>query len=425
MNGASNRTKRPKWLQFSNGMPVWIIRDWRHLGSIERHVVLAGFLGWTLDAFDFFLLVFVLRDVAHTFSVSVTMVTGAILLTLATRPVGALLFGFLADRFGRRPILIAVVLFYSLFGFLSAFAPTLGLFFLLRAFFGVAMGGEWGTGSALVMESVPPSCRGFVSGILQAGYPAGYLLASLAFAFLYPVMGWRGLLMLGVLPAFLVLYIRRNVPESRSFGNKPKTPLNVRHLIRDNWKSGIFAVGLMTAFNFLGHGTQDLYPTFLEIDHHLNPHEVGGIAVLYNIGAILGGLFMGSLSERIGRRKAIFLAAMVALLVLPFWGWARGVVWLAIAAFFMQFAVQGAWGVIPVYLNEISPAIIRGTFPGFVYQTGNLLASANATLQSSVSVYLGGKLNVALVGVAGISALVIALLIMAGPERRGETLHCQ
>jgi SHS family lactate transporter-like MFS transporter len=404
---------------------VCFLKDWKQLGPTERRVVLAGYLGWTLDAFDFFLLVFILKDVARTFSVTLTMVTGAIFLTLATRPVGAIVFGFLSDRYGRRPVLMSVVMLYSIFGFLSALAPLVGVFFLLRALFGVAMGGEWGAGSSLVMESVPPACRGFVSGILQAGYPSGYLLASLAFAFVYPWTGWRGLLMLGILPALLVLYIRKNVPESRSFEKRDPDRSGLKSLLATHWKLILFSVCLMTAFNFLGHGTQDLYPTFLEVVHHLSPREVGGIAVLYNVGAILGGILLGTLSERVGRRKAIFLAACLSLLVLPFWGLSRGWSELALGAFFMQFAVQGAWGVIPVYLNEISPREIRGTFPGFVYQTGNLLASANATIQSGLSVSLGGRLDIALIGVAGIAALMIALLIMAGPERRGETLHCR
>lgn len=419
---------------------MWFLNDWKHLGNQERRVVLAAFLGWSLDAFDFFLLIFVLRDVARTFSASMTLVTTAIFLTLATRPIGALFFGFLADRFGRRPILMGVVLAYSCFGFISALAPSLGFFFLFRALFGVAMGGEWGAGSALVMESVNPACRGFVSGILQAGYPSGYLLASLAYGFVYPGTGWRGLMMLGILPALLVLYIRRNVPESPSFERIPSrgarktgwqaflAPFPASGLVpilRTHWKLILFAVCLMTAFNFLGHGTQDLYPTFLEAEHHLSPSEVGGIAVLYNIGAILGGIFLGTLSERIGRKRAIFLAAIFALACLPFWGRADDFAAIATGAFFMQFAVQGAWGVVPVYLNEISPEDLRGTFPGFVYQTGNLLASANATIQAALSARLGGHLGLPLMMVAGASALALASLVLAGPEKRGGSLRCR
>jgi len=403
---------------------VIFIDDWKSLGKHERHIVAAAFLGWTLDAFDFFLLVFVLRDVSRTFSVSLTTVTEAIFLTLATRPLGALLFGSLADRYGRRPVLMVVVLLYPLFGFLSALSPTIGSFLVLRGLFGVAMGGEWGAGSSLVMESIPVTCRGFVSGILQAGYPAGYLLASLAYAFIYPASGWRGLMMLGILPALLVFFIRKKVPESPAFSSKAPMPKNWGTLVRGYWRVAIFAVVLMTAFNFLGHGTQDLYPTFLESVHHLSPGDVGGIAVFYNFGAILGGIVLGSLSERMGRRRAILWAALLALAVLPFWAGADGIVALAGGAFLMQFAVQGAWGVVPVYLNEISPPEIRGAFPGVVYQTGNLLASANATLQAVLASHLGGNLAVALASVAGGAALSIAVLIGRGPERRGERLHC-
>jgi SHS family lactate transporter-like MFS transporter len=301
-------------------------------------------------------------------------------------------------------------------------APSLALFFLLRAFFGIAMGGEWGAGSSLVMESVPPPARGFVSGILQAGYSSGYLLASLAYAFVDPITGWRGLMMLALLPAFLVLYIRKNIPESHVLKTGARAFPDFRNIFSNHWRTVLFAVFLMTAFNFLSHGTQDLYPSFLESVHHLSPREVGTIAVLYNVGAILGGMTLSTLSERIGRRKAIFMAAVLALCCTPFWGSAHGTLVIAVGAFLMQFFVQGAWGVVPVYLNEISPSAIRGVFPGLVYQFGNLLASANATIQSAFSVRLGGRLDIALMAVAGLSAILIALLIMAGPERRGEVL---
>ncbi len=406
-------------------MPVIFLRDWKALGAKERRIVVAAFLGWTLDAFDFFLLVFVLKDVAHAFSVSLTTVTEAIFLTLASRPLGALFFGRLADRYGRRPVLMAVILLYPFFGFLSAIAPTIGVFLIFRGLFGIAMGGEWGAGSSLVMESIPAQCRGFVSGILQAGYPAGYLLASLAFVIFYPVSGWRGLLMLGILPAFLVFFIRRSVPESPSFSQREsRDSPNLWALGRKCWKLALYATVLMTAFNFLGHGTQDLYPTLLETMRGLTPREVGGIAVFYNIGAVLGGIFLGAVSERIGRRRAILYAAIAAMVILPFWGFAGSIGSIAVGAFLMQCAVQGAWGVIPAYLNEISPPALRGTFPGVVYQTGNLLAAANAPLQSHVARNLGGRLDLALVGVAGVAALSIALLIGRGPERRGEILHC-
>src|SRR3984893_17049151 len=262
--------------------------------SEQKHVVAASFLGWTLDAFDFFLLVFVLKDIASEFNTQITNVTFAILLTLAARPIGAYLFGRAADRWGRRPTLMVDVLLYSAIEFASGFAPNLTALLLLRAIFGIAMGGEWGVGASLTMESIPPRARGLISGLLQSGYPAGYFLASIVYGLLFQYIGWRCMFMVGVVPALLVFYIRRKVPESPSW--QPTTPRsNTLAIIRAHWRLGIYAVVLMTAFNFFSHGTQDLYPTFLEVQHGFSPHELGLIAVIYNIGAIIGGLSFGAM----------------------------------------------------------------------------------------------------------------------------------
>jgi SHS family lactate transporter-like MFS transporter len=382
-------------------------------------VVLASFLGWMLDAFDYFLLVFVLKDIAGEFGTQITDVTFALLLTLAMRPVGAFLFGRLADRFGRRPTLMLDVALYSLLELASAFAPSLTVLLVLRALYGIAMGGEWGVGASLTMETIPPRSRGVVSGILQAGYPAGYLLASIIYALLFPVIGWRGMFMVGVLPALLVLYIRRKVPESPSWRRLPAAQGGSLAVIRGHWRLGVYAVVLMTAFNFFSHGSQDIYPTFLEVQHHLSPRVVGVIAVIYNIGAIIGGIAFGALSERIGRRRAIVCASLLSLPILPLWAMAQAPVLLAVGAFLMQFMVQGAWGVIPVHLNELSPAQARGTFPGFVYQLGNLFASANATIQASIAAHRGGDYGLAMAVVVAIVAVVFAALTGFGVESRG------
>src|SRR5580698_73387 len=386
--------------------------------SEQKHVVAATFLGWTLDAFDFFLLVFVLKDIATEFNTQITEVTFAILLTLAMRPIGAYIFGRAADRWGRRPTLMVDVLLYSFIELASGFAPNLTTLLVLRAIFGIAMGGEWGVGASLTMESIPPHARGFVSGLLQSGYPAGYFLASIVYGLLFQYIGWRGMFMIGVLPALLVFYIRRTVPESPSFTKTgPRT--STLEIVKMHWRLGIYAVLLMTAFNFFSHGTQDLYPTFLEVQHKMSPHEVGLIAVIYNIGAIVGGLSFGSLSERFGRRRMIVIAALLSLAVLPLWAFAATAVWLAIGAFLMQVTVQGAWGVIPVHLNELSPEHARATFPGFVYQLGNLIASANATIQAGIAGYYGGDYAFALAVVAGTVAIVIAILTAVGTEAKG------
>ncbi|OMW49654.1 MFS transporter [Burkholderia pseudomallei] len=386
----------------------------------QRNVTIAAYLGWTLDAFDFFLMVFVLKDIAAEFNTKIPAVAFAITLTLAARPIGALIFGRLADHFGRRPTLMINIACYSLLELASGFAPSLAALLVLRTLFGVAMGGEWGVGSALTMETVPPRARGAVSGLLQAGYPSGYLLASVVFGLLYPYIGWRGMFMIGVLPALLVLYVRAKVPESPAWKQMEKRARpGLVATLKQNWKLSIYAVVLMTAFNFFSHGTQDLYPTFLREQHHFDPHTVSWITIVLNIGAIVGGLTFGWLSERIGRRRAIFIAAMIALPVLPLWAFSTGALALAAGAFLMQISVQGAWGVIPVHLNEISPDEIRATFPGFVYQLGNLLASGNATLQAQFAVDHGNNYGMALATVAGIVAVVICVLIVFSRERRG------
>jgi SHS family lactate transporter-like MFS transporter len=388
--------------------------------SEQKHVVAASFLGWTLDAFDFFLLVFVLKDIAAEFHTDIANVTIAILLTLAMRPIGAFLFGRAADRWGRRPTLMADVALYSVLEFASGFSPNLTVFIVLRALYGIAMGGEWGVGASLTMESVPPHARGFVSGLLQSGYPTGYFLASIVYGLLYQYIGWRGMFMIGVLPALLVLYIRRNVPESPSFDRAAAARGGgTLDVLRAHWRLAIYAVLLMTAFNFYSHGTQDIYPTFLEVQHKLSPHAVSLIAIVYNIGAICGGILFGSLSESYGRRRCIVVASLLSLLVIPLWAYSQTPVMLAVGAFFMQFLVQGAWGIIPAHLNELSPATARGTFPGVVYQLGNLLASVNATLQAGLAAHFGGDYALALAAVAGTVAVIIAILTALGSEARG------
>ncbi len=387
----------------------------------QRHVVAACYLGWTLDAFDFFIMVFVLRDIAASFASSLTAITWAITLTLAMRPVGAFIFGRIADRIGRRPTLMANVLMYSVLEFASGFAPTLTVFILLRGLYGIAMGGEWGVGASLTMESVPARWRGTVSGILQAGYPSGYLLASLLYI-AQPWLGWRGMFMVGAAPALLVLYIRRNVPESPDWqarGKRATPSAAFGTILRRHLPLTIYAVVLMTAFNFFSHGTQDLYPSaFLGGQHKLSHGSIVSIAIIYNIGAILGGLAFGTLSQFIGRRAAIVLAALLSLPVIYLWAFSVTPVNLALGAFLMQICVQGAWGVIPAHLNEISPPDIRGTFPGVTYQLGNLLAAGNATIQSMIADHMNHNYSWALAGVAGTVAIVIAILIGFGREAR-------
>ena len=383
----------------------------------ERHAVIASYLCWSLDAFDYFVLVFVLTDVAQAFHAGITAVALALTLTLAFRPLGAFVFGRLADRYGRRPVLMVNVALYSLFGFLTAFSPSLIAFLVIRSLFGVAMGGVWGIGASLAFETIAREKRGFVSGLMQSGYATGYLAASLVFGFLYAWLGWRGLFMVGILPAFfLIFYIWSQVSEAPGWNQERARASTTFSVLKTHWRLALFAVVMMTAFNFFSHGTQDLYPTFLQKQHHFDHATVSTIAILYNIAAILGGLTVGSLSQRFGRKRASVVTALIAVPVAFLWAFSSTAAMLALGAIMIQFLVQGAWGVIPAHLNEISPEGARGTFPGTVYHLGNLIASVNAVLQTSIAERTGGNYAIALASVAIVSALVIALFMAVSPQ---------
>jgi SHS family lactate transporter-like MFS transporter len=387
-------------------------------------VVLAAYLGWTLDAFDFFLMVFMFEDIARDLHSSTQVVVTAVLLTLGMRPIGAFVFGRLADRFGRKPALTWNIIAFSVLEMASGFAPTMTTLLIVRALFGVAMGGEWGVGSALAMESIPASARGFVSGLLQVGYPSGFFLASLAVYLLYDRLGWRYMFVLGVAPAILAFFIRRGIDESPAWHAEPRGARPaIGPLLRRHWKLAAYAVLLMTAFNFFSHGSQDAYPKFLKVEHHFNTQLTSLLTAIGNVGAICGGLFFGTLSQVIGRRRAIMIAALLALPVLPIWAFGSTPLMLGAGAFLMQISVQGAWGVIPVHLNELSPPEIRGTFPGFVYQLGNLLAAVNLNLQVAIAEAHGNDYGRALSGVVGTVAILIVLLVFFGPERRGVSMQ--
>ncbi|KMV74042.1 MFS transporter [Rosenbergiella epipactidis] len=389
--------------------------------STQRNVATASFLSWMLDAFDFFILVFVLSDLAGYFNTSVTDISVAIMLTLAVRPIGALIFGRLAEKYGRRPILMFNVALFSVFELLSAWSPTFTIFLALRVVYGVAMGGIWGVASSLAMETIPDRSRGLMSGIFQAGYPCGYLLASIIFGLFYEHVGWRGMFLIGALPVLLLPFIYFKVPESPVWlaSKARKESHALLPIIKSNLRVCGYLVLLMACFNFFSHGTQDLYPTFLKVQHQFDAHTVSIIAICYNIAAMLGGVFFGVLSEKIGRKKAIMIAAFLALPVLPLWAFASGSVMIGVGAFLMQFMVQGAWGVIPSWLTELVPANARAVLPGFVYQLGNLIASVNATLQSKIAAVNGGNYGIGMAIVAGTVAVLIFILAAFGRETRG------
>ncbi len=398
----------------------------RRLTAVQRNTFIACFLGWSLDAFDFFILVFCVSALATQFQTKVSAITEAIFLTLAMRPVGAFLFGLMADRFGRRPTLMVDIIAYSVFELASAFAPSLKVFLISRALFGVAMGGEWGVGAALAFETLPVEGRGFFSGLLQEGYAAGYLMAALAYAVAFRFVGWRGMFVIGALPAFLVIYIRTKVEESPAWKQGQVSRDAESRLSKDILTYlGTFAflVVLMFAFNSFSHGTQDLYPTFLQKDHKFTPQRVGMIAIIANIGALLGGIVFGNWSEKIGRRKAIVVAALLAIPVIPLWAYSHTVPMLALGGFLMQFLVQGAWGVVPAHLNELSPPAVRGTFPGFAYQLGNFLSSWNGVKQARIAEqHYGGIFAPVLAWTVLLVASLVAIVTWSGKERRGADL---
>ena len=402
------------------------IGHFRRLTPVQRNTFIACFLGWSLDAFDFFILTFCISALATQFQAKVSAVTEAVFITLAFRPVGAFLFGMMADRFGRRLTLMADIIAYSVFELASAFAPSLKIFIITRALFGIAMGGEWGVGAALAFETLPAEKRGFFSGLLQEGYAVGFLMAALAYGIFFQLVGWRGMFVIGALPAFLVIYIRSTVDES---------PAWLQGRVSRNAESGLKTdivkfIGpfllmtlLMFAFNSFSHGTQDLYPTFLTKGHQLGPHPVMLIAVIANIGALLGGILFGNWSERIGRRRAIVIAALLAIPVIPLWAYSQTVPMLALGGFLMQFMVQGAWGVIPAHLNELSPPAVRGTFPGLAYQLGNFLSSKNSVLQAKlVEQRYGGGYPPVLAWTVLIVASLVAMVTWGGKENRGADL---
>jgi SHS family lactate transporter-like MFS transporter len=396
-----------------------LIADLKSLEPRQRSAIWASYLGWTLDAFDFFLLVFMLKAISVEFGTDVKSVAVAIFVTLAARPFGALFFGLLADRFGRRPILMIVILAFSAFSALSGLAGSLTQLLIIRALFGFAMGGEWGIGASLVMETIPAKLRGPVSGLLQSGYPSGYFVASLVYFALFDTIGWRGMFFVGIAPALLVFLIRMHVEESPAYIVRQGQPrVNPFAELARHWKIALYTIVLMAAFNAFSHGTQDLYPTFLQEQHHFGTQLTGTLTAIMNVGAIVGGISFGIWSENIGRKRAIIIASILALPIIPLWAFSATPLLLGIGAFLMQVAVQGAWGIIPVHLNELSPGTVRAMFPGFAYQLGNLLMSKNAVFQAGIAESRGGNYAFALALFGGVTAVIIAIWTSLGPERK-------
>ncbi len=361
----------------------------RSLSRAQLHAYAAALGGWSLDALDFFIFVFCLGAISSEFHTDVKAVAHGIFLTLAFRPLGALVFGWLAERYGRRPILMLNVLSFSAVQLATAFAPNLATLLVLRAVFGFAMGGEWGVGAALALETLPARGRGFFSGLLQEGYPIGYLFASIVFGYLFVHVGWRGMFVVSAASALLVLYIRFGVQESPAWvaGTAPQraSAAALVRVAREHFPILLYLVVLMACFNAFSHGSQDLYPTFLQKQHGFSVPQTSIVTTIMNFGALAGGMCFGALSERIGRRAAIVLSAALALPMIPLWAYSHSAVMFALGAFLMQFMVQGAWGIVPAHLNELSPPTVRAVLPGFAYQLGNLAMSYMAPFQSGIA----------------------------------------
>src|SRR6266536_258967 len=386
--------------------------------SRHWHPVTAAFLGWTLDAFDFFVLVFLFDTLAAQFHVTKTDIVFTIMATLAMRPVGAIIFGLLADRYGRRRPLMANVIFFSVIELLCGFAPNYTVFLVLRAIYGIGMGGEWGVGASLAMEAAPGKWRCVLSGILQSGYSIGYLLAALASRFIEPHFGWRAMFWAGGIPALLALYIRSKVPESEAWKqHRAPTTRAILSVLKDHWKTALYLVLMMTLMMFFSHGTQDLYPDFLK-STHASAKTVSYIVIWYNVGAVVGAIVFGHLSEILGRRRSMVAALIVSLVTVPAWAFAGPLLVLAAAAFIMQVGVQGAWGVIPAHLNELSPDQTRSLLPGLAYQLGILIAAPVNSIEYLLRNHFG--YSWALAGFETVNTLLLAAVMLLSSEHRGR-----
>jgi len=383
--------------------------------------VIAGFSGWLLDAFDFFLITFCLTGIAHEFRKSDAQIALLITMTLAFRPVGGFVFGFIADRYGRRMPLMINIGVFAVAEILTGLAPSYTALLVVRALFGIVMGGNWGVGASLAMEGAPKDKRGVLSGLLQEGYAAGNILAAVAYFCLYDRVGWRPLFFLGSLPALaLVLFIRVFVKESEVWEKSAKVRLSFTEQRREmisHLKLFFYLLLFMTMMLFASHGTQDMYPTFLQRQWHFSPARRSAITAFSGVGAILGGLAFGHFSDKRGRRTAIIVAFMLGVLLIPAWAFAPNQGLLIAGAFMMQFMVQGAWGVIPAHLAELSPNLMRALLPGFAYQSAGVIASSVVFIEA---VYAQKTSYATAMALTAISVFVMAALIAwLGRERHG------
>jgi len=388
-----------------------------------KFAVSSSILGWVLDAFDFFVMVFLFDTLAEHFHVSKASVVYTLTLTLAMRPIGAFFFGALADRYGRKRPLILCVLYFSLLTVLTGLAPNYIFFVVCRALYGIGMGGYWGIGASYAMESSPRRFRGVLSGLMQAGYPMGYLLAAVAMQTIAPALGWRSVFFVGAPVAALIVVLTLLAPESEAWKqHRPASMGKIFSAMLQHKSIFFYLLLMMSVMLCLSHGTQDLYPDFLKSITGIPGKSIFGmkslyaVPILYNIGAIIGALIFGQLSQSIGRRNAIMLALVVALLSIPAWAFGTTLTVLVIGSYLMQTGVQGAFGVIPAHLNELSPDAVRSLFPGFVYQLGVLVASPATAIEFNLRDHFGYPW--ALTMFEGSVIVLMIIIFWLGPEAR-------
>ncbi|KAF8526756.1 MFS general substrate transporter [Gautieria morchelliformis] len=419
---------------------------------IQWSMVFSGWLAWTCDAMDFFSVSLAIPILSKPppvgFGRPTATLTNAITLTLLFRPVGAILFGFASDRFGRKWPLIWNLLLCCVLQIGSSFCNTYQQFLAARSLFGIAMGGIWGLAIATALENVPVDARGFLSGVLQEGYAVGYLLAAVVnlTVVAHNVHSWRTLFWVAAGITFFAACVRVFLPESEVFlraredrraqqtqGASPASKTRVflretKSMLKAHWKLCIYAVLLMTGFNFLSHGSQDLYPTYLQDNKRLSSNLATKATIIGNCGAVVGGALAGAMSQLFGRRLTIVIFCCIVGAFIPLWILPSGFGALAAGAFCIQIGVQGAWGVIPIFLNELSPPAFRATFPGVAYQVGNMVSSSSARIEAvggeNLRTTVGGKdvpdyakVQGILIGVV---AAFIVIVVILGPENHGS-----
>jgi putative sialic acid transporter len=399
-----------------------------------------GFFAWTADAFDFHALSIQTTKLAKWYHTTNTEITTAITLTLLLRSVGAAVFGLLGDRFGRKWPMVANMIILGVLQIATIYSATFQQFLAVRSLFGLFMGGVYGNAVAMALENCPTEARGLMSGIMQQGYSFGYVLAACAnLGVGNATETWKTVFWVAAGLSIAAGLLRCCFPESKQFIEHKKTGQQVtasdfwketKSMLAQEWRMVIYCIILMTWFNYYSHTSQDSYTTFMTDQKELAGLGPTRASIWMKTGACVGGTIIGYLSQWIGRRRAIVGAAFISACLIPAWILPTSETSLSVSGFAIQFFVQGAWGVIPIHLNELSPPAYRSSFPGITYQIGNMISSpsaqiVNAIAESNFVANGSGELVSAYGPTMGIATAIIAVGIMVtaglGPERRGRS----